>query len=138
MFHRNIDSRRVGLLREQYAEKKKGRLLYYCNLSWMKIGGQILWTAKPICETSQISYLIGRRPMKDVSENHLKTAELLPELLLLLYKIKIPVPSVVCSSIRSANLTFFRAGSATESRSPAWLLMVQFQQCVDARSALSD
>ena len=32
----------------------------------MKVGGQILWNATPICETSQIYYLMGRRPMKDV------------------------------------------------------------------------
>ena len=38
----------------------------------MKIGGQILWNVTPICETSQISYLMGRRPMKDVLGNHLK------------------------------------------------------------------
>ena len=28
----------------------------------MKVGGQILWTVAPICETSQIYYLMGRRP----------------------------------------------------------------------------
>ena len=28
----------------------------------MKIGGQILWNVIPICETSQIYYLMGRRP----------------------------------------------------------------------------
>ena len=38
----------------------------------MKIGGQIPWNVTPICETSQISYLMGRRPMKDVLGNHLK------------------------------------------------------------------
>ena len=38
----------------------------------MKIGGQILWNVRPICETSQIYYLMGRRPMKDVFGNHLK------------------------------------------------------------------
>ena len=37
----------------------------------MKVGGQILWNVTPICETSQIYYLMGRRPMKDVLENHL-------------------------------------------------------------------
>ena len=30
------------------------------------------WNVKPICETLQISYLMGRRPMKDVLGNHLK------------------------------------------------------------------
>ena len=38
----------------------------------MKVGGQIPWNVIPICETSQICYLMGRRPMKDVSGNHLK------------------------------------------------------------------
>ena len=38
----------------------------------MKIGAQIPWNAIPICETSQIYYLMGRRPMKDVLGNHLK------------------------------------------------------------------
>ena len=38
----------------------------------MKNGGQIPWNVTPICETSQIYYLMGRRPMKDVLENHLK------------------------------------------------------------------
>ena len=28
----------------------------------MKVGGQILWNVTPICETSQICYLMGRRP----------------------------------------------------------------------------
>ena len=32
----------------------------------MKIGGQIQWNATPICETSQICYLMGRLHMKDV------------------------------------------------------------------------
>ena len=38
----------------------------------MKVGGQILWNVTPICKTSQIHYLMGRRPMKDVSGNHSK------------------------------------------------------------------
>ena len=38
----------------------------------MKVGGQIPWNVTPICETSQIYYLMGRRLMKDVSGNHLK------------------------------------------------------------------
>ena len=32
----------------------------------MKVGGQILWNVLPICETSQIYSLMGRRPTKDV------------------------------------------------------------------------
>ena len=38
----------------------------------MKIGGKILWNVIPICETSQIFDLMGRRPMKDVLGNHVK------------------------------------------------------------------
>ena len=38
----------------------------------MKVGGQILWNVIPVCETFKISYLMGRRPMKDVLGNHLK------------------------------------------------------------------
>ena len=38
----------------------------------MKIGGQIPWNVIPICETSQISYLMGKPRMKDVLGNHLK------------------------------------------------------------------
>ena len=36
----------------------------------MKVGEQILWNVTPFCETSQIYYLMGRRPMKDVLDNH--------------------------------------------------------------------
>ena len=38
----------------------------------MKVGGQIPWNVTPICETSQIYYLLGRRPMKDVFGQPLK------------------------------------------------------------------
>ena len=38
----------------------------------MKVGGKLLWNVTSICETSQIYYLTGRRPMKDVLDNHLK------------------------------------------------------------------
>ena len=38
----------------------------------MKVGGQILWNVTLISETSQISYLMGRRPMRDVLGNHSK------------------------------------------------------------------
>ena len=36
----------------------------------MKVGGQILWNFNPICVTSQIYYLMERRPMKDVLGGH--------------------------------------------------------------------
>ena len=35
----------------------------------MKIGGQIPWNAPPFWRTSQIYYLMGRRPVKDVLGN---------------------------------------------------------------------
>ena len=35
----------------------------------MKVGGQIPWNVKPICETSQFFYLMGRLHTKDVLEN---------------------------------------------------------------------
>ena len=38
----------------------------------MKVGGQILWNVTPVCETSQIYYLMGRRPMKHVLGNRFK------------------------------------------------------------------
>ena len=39
----------------------------------MKVGGQILWNVTHLsAKTSQIYYLMGRRPMKDVLGNHLK------------------------------------------------------------------
>ena len=38
----------------------------------MKVGGQIPWSVTPTCETSQIYYLMGRRPVSDVLGNHFK------------------------------------------------------------------
>ena len=38
----------------------------------MRNGWQIPWNAIAICETSQIYFLMGRRPTKDVLGNHLK------------------------------------------------------------------
>ena len=38
----------------------------------MKVGGQIPWNAIPICETSQISGLMGKHHTRDVLGNHLK------------------------------------------------------------------
>ena len=38
----------------------------------MKIGGQIPWNVTPICETSQISYLMEKLHARDVLGNHLK------------------------------------------------------------------
>ena len=69
--HRRLaDLRRMVLLREQYAELRKELLRCCCNLAWMTNGGRIPWNVTPICETSQIYYLMGRRPTNDVLENH--------------------------------------------------------------------
>ena len=38
------------------------------NESWWAV----LWNVTPICETSQIYYLMERRPMKDALGNHIK------------------------------------------------------------------
>ena len=38
----------------------------------MKVGGQIPWNVTPICETSQISCLMGKHHTRAVLENHLK------------------------------------------------------------------
>ena len=38
----------------------------------MKVGGQMPWNAFLVCETSQIYYLMGRRPVEDALGNHLK------------------------------------------------------------------
>ena len=43
--------KQMGLLRERYAELKKGPLLYCCNQVWMKHGGRIPCNATAICET---------------------------------------------------------------------------------------
>ena len=68
----HIEQRQKGLRKEQCAAWKKAPLLYCCNQVWMKVGGRILWNVTPICETSQIYYLMGRRPMKDVLGNQRK------------------------------------------------------------------
>ena len=68
----HTDQKQMGLLKEQCAEYRKAPLLYCCNQLWMKIDGQIIWIAMPICETFKISYPMGRRPMEDVLGNHLK------------------------------------------------------------------
>ena len=52
--------------------RRKAPLLYCCNRVQMKVGGKILWNVTPICGTSQIYCLMGRRPMKDVLGNHFK------------------------------------------------------------------
>ena len=38
----------------------------------MKIGGQIIWNAVPICETFKISWQMGELHTRNVLENHIK------------------------------------------------------------------
>ena len=52
------DRKRMGLLRDQCAESRKGPLLYCCNQVWMNNGGRIPWSATAICETFKISCLM--------------------------------------------------------------------------------
>ena len=63
----------IGLLRGQYAELKKGRLLYCCNQVWMKNGGRIAWNATAICEILKIiSCLTGKHRVKNDLKNRLR------------------------------------------------------------------
>ena len=64
--------KQMGLLREQYAELKKGHLLYCCNQVWVKIGGWFSWNATAICETLKTGCVIGNHRSKDDLANHLK------------------------------------------------------------------
>ena len=66
------DRKQMGLLRERYAETRKGLRQYCCNLVWMKIGGRIPWSVAAICRAYKISCLMGRHFMRGGSENHLK------------------------------------------------------------------
>ena len=65
------DRKRMGLLREQYAELRKGHLQYCCNQVWMKTGGRIPLNVSAICDTFKISCLMGRHHVKGGSEYHL-------------------------------------------------------------------
>ena len=49
-----IDSTQVELLKEQYAEQKKGHLQCCCNLAWSKNGGLIRWNAVAICDVPDL------------------------------------------------------------------------------------
>ena len=60
----------------------------------LNVGGQNLWNVAPMCETSQIYCLMGRRPMKDVLGNHLED---------LLFHL------VPCLSVTRANLVVLAA-----------------------------
>ena len=60
------------LLKERYAEKKKGRLLYCCNPAGMKNGGLMPWSATAICDMFKTSCQMRKHLMKDKMEIHLK------------------------------------------------------------------
>ena len=67
-----IGQRQMVLLREGYAELKKGLLQYCCNPAWKKHGGRMPWSVTAICETNKISYLMGKHLMRGDSANHSK------------------------------------------------------------------
>ena len=56
----HTDRKQMGLRKGQCAELRNAPLLCCFNQFWMKIGGQIPWNVVPICETLQISYLMGK------------------------------------------------------------------------------
>ena len=68
----HTDQNRMGLLREQCVEFRKGHLRYCCNPAWMKNGGRTPWNVSVIFEIFKISCLMGGHHMKGGSEYHLK------------------------------------------------------------------
>ena len=68
---RHTDEKRMGLLKEQCVELRKGHLRFCCNQVWMKNGGRIPWNVTAICETFKISCLVGEHQMKGGSESPL-------------------------------------------------------------------
>ena len=50
------DLRRMVLLKERYAELRKGLQTCCYNPAWMKNGGLVLWNATCICERLKISW----------------------------------------------------------------------------------
>ena len=66
---RLIVPRQMILLKEQYAEQRKERLLYYCNQTWTKNDCRIPWNATAICERFKIYCRTGRHLMNDDLEN---------------------------------------------------------------------
>ena len=57
---------------ERAVRRVNERRYICCNQVWMKNGGRIPWNVTAICEKFKISYLMGRRPMRDVLGKHLK------------------------------------------------------------------
>ena len=48
-----------GIAERAVRRVKEGTPRYFCNLVWMKGGGQILWNAVAICEKSKTSWQTG-------------------------------------------------------------------------------
>ena len=68
----HTDRRLMALLREQYAELKKGPQLCCCNQVWMKNGGRSPWNVTAICEMFKISCLMRKHLTKDDLESFSK------------------------------------------------------------------
>ena len=66
-------SETYGISERAVRRVKEGTSAVLLQRVQMKVGGQIKWNVTPIFETSQICCLMGRRPMKDVLGNHLRT-----------------------------------------------------------------
>ena len=52
--------KQMRMLKEQYAELRKGCVRYCCSQVWMKIGGRIPWNVIACCEILKIACLTGR------------------------------------------------------------------------------
>ena len=61
-----------GIAERAVRRVKEGTSAVLLQSGLNEVGGQILWNAIPICETSQTCCLMGRRPLKDVLGSHLK------------------------------------------------------------------
>ena len=61
----HTDQKQVGLLKEQSAELRKGRLLLYCcNQAWIKNSWLILWNAIAVCDMSKTSWQTRKLPVR--------------------------------------------------------------------------
>ena len=69
-----LDPTRMVLLKEQYAELRKGRLQYCCNQAWTNNGGLIPWSVTAACEMFKTSCLMGRHLANGDLENQSETS----------------------------------------------------------------